>query len=224
MSHDIERIVEAYPLLTLQVNVGERHRIMHGEIARGSLWITPKASCFNVAPSGHEVEALMYDFLRNHFGPAARVYAEKWKEWDIDDIGAVASIIRRFASSPFEVPEFVLPEEVSESDSERQFEGSVRRISINSYERHPEARARCIAHFGAKCVVCGFEFGTVYGPLATGHIHVHHLTPLASIGREYEIDPTKDLRPVCANCHSVIHLGGAVRSINEVRALIAEAD
>jgi hypothetical protein len=31
------------------------------------------------------------------------------------------------------------------------------------------------------------------------------------------VDPVADLRPVCPNCHAVIHLGGACRSIDEVR-------
>ena len=35
---------------------------------------------------------------------------------------------------------------------------------------------------------------------------VHHLTPLSEIEEEYEVDPINDLRPVCPNCHAIIHL------------------
>ena len=38
-----------------------------------------------------------------------------------------------------------------------------------------------------------------------------------------EVDPVADLRPVCPNCHAVIHLGGACRTIEEVRRLLKSA-
>jgi len=69
-------------------------------------------------------------------------------------------------------------------------------------------------------VVCGFNFGAVYGPLAEGFIQVHHVKPLSDIGAEYEVDPVADLRPVCPNCHADIQLGGECRGIKEVRQLL----
>jgi 5-methylcytosine-specific restriction enzyme A len=65
-------------------------------------------------------------------------------------------------------------------------------------------------------VVCDFDFGAVYGEAAAGFIHVHHTKPLAMIGEQYEVDPIEDLRPVCPNCHAVIHLVNPPRSIEEV--------
>jgi hypothetical protein len=111
-----------------------------------------------------------------------------------------------------------LAEEVAASG--RLVEGAVCQVVINGYERNPIARVRCIAHYGPSCVVCGFNFGAVYGPLAEGLIHVHHVKPLSEIGAEYEVDPVADLRPVCPNCHTVIHLGGECRAIEEVRQLL----
>jgi predicted HNH restriction endonuclease len=99
-------------------------------------------------------------------------------------------------------------------------EGEVCQVVINAYERNPIARSRCIAHYGPSCVVCGFNFGAVYGPLAEGFIHVHHVKPMSEIGAAYEVDPVADLRPVCPNCHAVIHLGGECRSIEAVRQLL----
>lgn len=98
-------------------------------------------------------------------------------------------------------------------------EGALRRVYVNAYERNPGARAACIAHYGATCVVCGFDFA-VYGRLAEGFIHVHHLVPLSQTGGEYEVDPVADMRPVCPNCHAVIHLGGECRKIEDVRQLL----
>lgn len=91
------------------------------------------------------------------------------------------------------------------------------------YERNPRARELCLQVYGTACSVCGLDFGRVYGVEVEGYIHVHHTRPLATIGAEYEIDPVEDLRPVCPNCHAVIHQGGKLRSIDEVRAMLTNA-
>jgi 5-methylcytosine-specific restriction protein A len=101
-------------------------------------------------------------------------------------------------------------------------EGSVRRVMVNAYERNPAARAACIQHYGASCAVCGFDFASTYGSFAAGFIHVHHTRPLSQIGREYQVDPVEDLRPVCPNCHAAIHIGGVTRSIEELSDAVAE--
>lgn len=114
--------------------------------------------------------------------------------------------------------ENLLPEELLEND---QFpEGAVRRIVVNAYERNPEARARSIAHYGARCVVCGFDFESVYGFIGAGYIHVHHIMPLSSIKKSYIVDPLQDLRPVCPNCHAMLHAKTPVLAIEELRAMI----
>jgi hypothetical protein len=112
-----------------------------------------------------------------------------------------------------------LPEEV-ESD-ETLIEGAVHSIVVNAYERNPEARRRCIEVHGTKCCVCEFSFGEIYGPMADGYIHVHHTRPLSTIRGEYRVDPVNDLRPVCPNCHAVIHLNGECRDIESVRKLLS---
>lgn len=99
-------------------------------------------------------------------------------------------------------------------------EGSVSRVLVNAYERNPKARQRCIEAHGTACSICEFCFGTRYGPEAEGYIHVHHLRPLSEVGGEYVIDPVVDRRPVCPNCHAVLHLGGRCRSIDEVKRLL----
>lgn len=62
-----------------------------------------------------------------------------------------------------------------------------------------------------------------YGAYAAGFIHVHHLNPLAEATGERIVDPVEDLRPVCPNCHSVIHLRGSCLSIAEVKDLVKGA-
>ena len=97
---------------------------------------------------------------------------------------------------------YTLPEEVEDDE---YFEGAVRRIYVNIYERNPQARLECITHYGTECFVCGFNFTEKYGELGKGLIHVHHLKSLSEVGEEYQVDPIKDMRPICPNCHAIVH-------------------
>ncbi len=90
------------------------------------------------------------------------------------------------------------------------------------YERDPHARAACVLHYGAFCSVCDFDFGSVYGDDVEKLIIVHHLTPLATRDRAYVVDPVKHLRPVCANCHLVIHRKDPPYTIAQVRKMIRD--
>jgi DNA-directed RNA polymerase subunit RPC12/RpoP len=40
-------------------------------------------------------------------------------------------------------------------------------------------------------------------------------------GKKHEIDPIRDLRPVCPNCHSVIHIKPRPYTIQEVKEMVA---
>lgn len=111
-----------------------------------------------------------------------------------------------------------LPDELDEVPS--FLEGARYQVTVNAYERDPRARQLCIAKHGSACVICGFTFGAVYGTVAEGFIHVHHLRPLSEIGKEYEVDPIEDLRPVCPNCHAVLHRRQPAFSIDEVKAFL----
>lgn len=113
----------------------------------------------------------------------------------------------------------LFPDEVSATI--RLMEGTRSTIQVNAYERNPWARRLCLAAHGTTCCVCAFDFGAVYGPAAEGFIHVHHLRPLSEIAEEYQVDPVNDLRPVCPNCHAVIHRRTPPYSIEEVRAMLA---
>lgn len=113
------------------------------------------------------------------------------------------------------------PDEI-DSIEEKFSEGKKIQVSVNAYERNPEARQKCIEKYGAKCQICGFDFGKVYGKKFADKIHVHHIKPLCEISVEYVIDPEKDLIPVCPNCHMILHSKiGGVYTPDEVRNMIA---
>ena len=100
---------------------------------------------------------------------------------------------------------------------EQYYEGAYQKISVNSYERNIRARRECIAHHGLSCAICRFNFGNRYGELGEGYIHVHHVVPLSKIGKEYTVDPVKDLIPLCANCHAMVHRTGTTLTVDQVR-------
>lgn len=99
-------------------------------------------------------------------------------------------------------------------------EGALRQQVSSHYERNPAARSACIQHYGTICFICKFSFESAYGELGRGFIHVHHLVPLSSIGETYRIDPIKDLRPVCPNCHAMLHRRDPPLGIDELQDLI----
>lgn len=99
-------------------------------------------------------------------------------------------------------------------------EGAVRRIPVNAFERNRTARAICIRHKGALCAVCGFDFERVYGVIGHGFIHVHHLLDLCEIGQAYQVDPVKDLVPVCPNCHAMLHTRRPAMELAELQNII----
>ena len=97
MQAEIQSAVGDCSTLTLQVNKGERHRIMRGDIGRGSLWITPQSNSYSVAVTGN-ADPLICEFICEHFGPETRIDQGN-KHWNIKNIGDVARIIRKFGSA-----------------------------------------------------------------------------------------------------------------------------
>ena len=100
-------------------------------------------------------------------------------------------------------------------------EGGRATVIVNRFERDSHAREKCISHYGLRCSVCDMSFSERYGDAMKDFIHVHHLVPLSDIGMRYCVDPITDLRPVCPNCHAVIHRDSPPLSIEQARALLS---
>jgi len=116
------------------------------------------------------------------------------------------------------IKEMPLAEEI---DTTKTYtEGVTRQVTVNVYERSAEARTICVNCYGPNCSICGFNFEKVYGEIGEGFIHVHHLKPLAEVGKGYELNPIRDLRPVCPNCHAMLHQRKPAYSIEELKAII----
>jgi 5-methylcytosine-specific restriction protein A len=98
---------------------------------------------------------------------------------------------------------------------------ATRHVYVNAYERDPRARAACIAHYGCRCVVCGFDFERRTGPDGRCLIQVHHLTPATRLRGGYAVNPVRDLRPLCPNCHALVHHREPPYALEEVQAMLA---
>jgi predicted HNH restriction endonuclease len=103
-----------------------------------------------------------------------------------------------------------------DADFVNVIEGAKCQITVNFYEREPKARNICIKKWGTNCSVCNINFGRDYGDIGNGFIHVHHLIPISSIKKEYKLNPEKDMRPVCPNCHAMLHRRNPPFSIDEL--------
>ena len=108
---------------------------------------------------------------------------------------------------------------------EEYHEGHTITVNVNKYERNLSARNKCIEFHGSKCKICGMDFGKRYGALGEGFIHVHHLKPLHTIGKDYTVDYKNDLIPVCPNCHAMIHRINNVEylTVNQIKEILSNA-
>lgn len=108
----------------------------------------------------------------------------------------------------------LINDEIPYTNQEISSEGAMKSVVVNRYERDPKIKQKVIAAYnkndidsrnGYKCQVCGFDFEDAYGDLGKNFIEVHHLVPLSKIKTKHKVDPKKDLIPLCANCHAMIH-------------------
>jgi 5-methylcytosine-specific restriction enzyme A len=154
---------------------------------------------------------------------------QKYKYWDLFFNGwnegkffvwqLKADLVEALKETELTGTEFK-PEEIPESEYVDLYEGAKKIVIVNAYERNSRARKVCINYWGTTCFVCGFDFEKVYGQIGKGFIHVHHLIPVSQIEKTYQIDPISDLRPICPNCHSMIHSKNPPMTIDEIKALI----
>jgi hypothetical protein len=87
------------------------------------------------------------------------------------------------------------------------------------FSRHPRLREDAVAHYGASCSVCKFDFEAVYGDLGRGFIEIHHLESVAERGQVTEgawSASIHDVRPLCANCHRMVHRRRPPISVDEL--------
>jgi hypothetical protein len=120
------------------------------------------------------------------------------------------------------------PSESEQAEAPFAEEGKRVRVTVSKYERKIENREACIRANGTTCIVCGFDFPSIYGAIGKGtngkgYIHVHHLTKLASLeGKAHRFNPVKDMCPVCPNCHEMLHQADPPYTPEQLQSIIAD--
>ena len=99
-------------------------------------------------------------------------------------------------------------------------EGKEQVVTTTKHERNINNRRLCTALKGYKCIVCGFDFEKVYGPIGRNFIEVHHATPVSQMEEGHIVDPIKELFPLCANCHAMIHRKNPPYTIEELKGML----
>lgn len=153
--------------------------------------------------------------------PQSSLHIGEWGIWQAevnDDSGDFE--VTRFSSDPDLLEKAT--DQAAIAPAVDLFEGAARSVELTTYERSPEARQRCIAHYGATCQACSLDYEKKYGAIGAGLIHVHHIIPISSVGQEYQVDPVRDLIPLCATCHHVVHRREPPYTALEIRRAIAE--
>lgn len=101
--------------------------------------------------------------------------------------------------------------------AEVYMEGKAAEVVQTRYERNPGAREKCLKHFGYMCSVCEFDFEKCFGDIGKQFIHVHHLKLISKPGQTHRVDPHADLRPVCPNCHAMLHKRNPPFTLEELK-------
>jgi 5-methylcytosine-specific restriction protein A len=107
-----------------------------------------------------------------------------------------------------------------EQKTKKYTENNIVQIMVKRHERNKMAREKCIEYYGYKCFICEKTLTEIYGDIAENFIHVHHVNEIATIQEKYEIDPINDLRPLCPNCHAILHRKSPPYEINEIKKVI----
>lgn len=188
-----------------------------GGVAAAKFWLKPKKS--NKPTKGF---LKLVDHGRLDISLEALVLKEPWNTLFTDQKLEIArKRLTHFGffdkRKSFSTRDESIPEAV---ENETHTEGAVEKVLVNHFERNKKARVKCIEYYKAICYVCEFDFSNNYGDQFEGLIHVHHLIPLSAINSEYEINPITDLRPVCHNCHAIIHRRNPCYTIEEVHSFL----
>jgi 5-methylcytosine-specific restriction protein A len=154
------------------------------------------------------------DFASNHprysktptkCGQGTRLVIEEFMQNEAEMLELARTIEENARAGHFEGLSPISEAELEETSG---FEGALLTRLVWHRERDPKLRKRKIQQVlrsrgKLDCEVCGFNFGTFYGPIGQDYIEVHHVTPLHVLGKRETM--LADLACLCSNCHRMCH-------------------
>lgn len=101
-------------------------------------------------------------------------------------------------------------------------EGNRKPVTQSKIERNPKNRRKCIEFHGPHCYICGEDGEWLEDDalklnkegLPKGWLQCHHIEELSKTGPT-KTDPEKDMIPLCADCHTMMHLTDPAMSVEE---------
>lgn len=106
-------------------------------------------------------------------------------------------------------------------------EGDLKQRTSEYRERSVALRNAAIDKYSENgrlnCSACGFDFSKAYPGIGEGRIHIHHLRPVSFMSGEAMklSEALENVRPLCANCHLIVHTKRPPMAIEELRAILA---
>lgn len=146
--------------------------------------------------------------------PKSSLTIGEWGVWEIEATG----IAGQFAVGL--LPPSPTSAQPTDSNGPALSEGALKTVELTVHERNYTARRLCVAHYGPMCQACGLNYEDKYGAIGADLIHVHHVTPLSATGEAYQVDPIRDLIPLCATCHHVVHSCNPPYTVAEIKAAV----
>ena len=174
----------------------------HGELFPTDFYSVPQPqSFFTASVSNFDSVAIALQSIHGEFVHAAAVTSKgaprKASSFARSHSPGLLSYAKHVVSENSSVP-------TEHQTKDYYFEGAMRHVSTNVDERNRTARDECVKTHGSTCVICGFNFQASYGAGAAGFIHVHHVTPLSTIGQAYKRTRSTQSKTLCRCAQIVI--------------------
>lgn len=105
-------------------------------------------------------------------------------------------------------------------------EGELRTRTVEYRSRSGELRSAAFEHYSQNgvisCHACGFDFALAYPDIGNGTIQIHHLKPVSYMrGEPLKLrDALRNVRPLCANCHLMVHKKNPPITIDELMKIL----
>ncbi|OON98768.1 MAG: hypothetical protein ATN35_00725 [Epulopiscium sp. Nele67-Bin004] len=82
-----------------------------------------------------------------------------------------------------------------------------------------QLKSECLDYYGASCEICGIDFGYTYGEQFENLIGVRNLKSDKEEWDNLDVDPEKDLVPMCSNCSCVMKSKTPPYTLDEMKKI-----
>lgn len=111
----------------------------------------------------------------------------------------------------------IVDEKLISKNFEEFLEGFKTEIIAEITYRDQKLIRKAKEELGTTCCICNFNFEEKYGFHGKGFIEMHHLKPFSKGER---ISKIEDLKPVCSNCHRMLHKGQVTFTVDDIKEMI----